>query len=158
MKASQALLVASSLLVPISSASAITRRAGPTSLGSPTFGSPACGHFDADVLASDCNAAVSALFSAHCSGGVCNIPASPNAAESAISQISGSCEVFVGAFINGGAATFNQGPVQAAFGPFISTCDQAGATVGSTGNSFLDSTSSPQVRLVFGTSTPGGGG
>lgn len=156
MKTSQALLLASSLLVPMASAAATPRATTP--LGDVSFGNPVCGHFDSDVLASDCNAAVTALLAAHCSGGVCNIPASPNAAESAISQISGSCEAFVGAFINGAAATFNQGPVAAAFGPFISTCDQAGATVGSTGNSFLDSTSSPQVRLVFATSMPGGGG
>ncbi|KAJ9617115.1 hypothetical protein H2200_000836 [Cladophialophora chaetospira] len=152
MKTAQAILLAAGILAPIASAAAT---AGTTNLGNVSFGSPACGTFVASVLTSDCDKAVTQILAAHCTGGVCSIPASPGAQESAINQASGTCQVLIGAFVNGGAATFNEGPVQSAFPGFISTCNQASENEkGSDGSSFLDSTGSSTLRLVFLTSNP----
>jgi hypothetical protein len=126
------------------------------SLGELTFGTPQCGDGGLDgINAADCTTAVSQLLAAHCSAGVCSLPAATGGAqESAVSELVGKCEVIIGAFASGKAVTFNQDSVQSAFPGFISTCV---ATSGGVGDPRLLATDGI-VQLVFSNGIQGGGG
>ncbi|KAH0526735.1 hypothetical protein TsFJ059_010021 [Trichoderma semiorbis] len=126
-----------------------------TSLGKLSFGAPQCGDGKlSGINAADCNTAVAQLLGAHCSGGVCSIPAATGgASESAISALVGKCEAFIGAFADGKAVTFNEDSVQQAFPGFISQCL---ATSGGFGSPILISTDGV-IRLVISNGESGGG-
>ncbi|PTB66818.1 hypothetical protein BBK36DRAFT_1116968 [Trichoderma citrinoviride] len=126
-----------------------------TSLGSVTFNAPQCGDGkNSGVNAADCNTAIPELLSAHCSNGVCSIPPpTQGAQESAISVLVGHCEVFIGAFANGNAVTFDEQSVQDAFPGFISDCL---ATSGGFGSPLLISTDGV-LRLGISNGESGGG-
>ncbi|KAL7809791.1 hypothetical protein V8C26DRAFT_423024 [Trichoderma gracile] len=126
-----------------------------TPLGSVTFNAPQCGGGKTNnINAADCNTAVPQLLSAHCTDGVCSIPpATQGAQESAISVRIGQCEVFIGAFANGNAVTFDEQSVQDAFPDFISECL---ATSGGFGSPLLISTDGV-LRLVISNGESGGG-
>ncbi|EGR51115.1 uncharacterized protein TRIREDRAFT_104227 [Trichoderma reesei QM6a] len=126
-----------------------------TPLGSVSFNAPQCGGGKNNhINAADCNTAVPQLLSAHCTDGVCSIPpATQGAQESAISVTVGQCEVFIGAFANGNAVTFDEQSVQDAFPDFISECL---ATSGGFGSPLLISTDGV-LRLVISNGESGGG-
>ncbi|KAL7942551.1 hypothetical protein V8C42DRAFT_331326 [Trichoderma barbatum] len=126
-----------------------------TSLGDLSFGAPQCGSGKLNTIdAADCNTAIPQLLAAHCSGGVCSIPAATGgASESAISVLVGRCEVFIGAFADGKAVTFNEDSVQQAFPGFISQCL---GTSGGFGSPILISNDGV-IRLVISNGQTGGG-
>lgn len=124
-------------------------------LGDLTFAAPECDDGASGANLADCNTAIPQLLAAHCSGGVCSIPAAEDGAqESVISQLVGQCEVFIGAFANGDAVTFNQESVESAFPTFINQC--FGHT-GGFGNP-LQITTDGVIRLGFFNGIQGGGG
>lgn len=127
-----------------------------TSLGELTFGAPQCGDGKLEgINAADCNTAIPQLLSAHCSGGVCSIPAATGGAqESTISVLVGKCEVIIGAFASGDAVTFSEDSVQNAFPGFISDCLATSRGFGSP----LLITTDGVIRLVLSNGEIGGGG
>ncbi|KAL7911762.1 hypothetical protein GGI35DRAFT_298023 [Trichoderma velutinum] len=147
MKAQATIALAAGLL-----ANAVTAQ---TSLGELSFGAPQCGDGKTEgINAADCNTAVAQLLGAHCSGGVCSIPAATGGAqESTISAFVGRCEVFIGAFADEKAVTFNEDSVQQAFPGFISECLAASPGFGSP---ILVSTDGV-IRLVISNGVSGGG-
>lgn len=141
-------LVATLTAAPTANASVFPRQQT-VSLGEVTFGDPSCGDGPIQsISASDCTSAISALFAAHCVHNICSIPAATdNAQESTISSKVGTCEVFVGVFVGGSAATFAQDSVANEFPGFISECVAPGTKLG-VGNPVVSSTDG-RLRLVF---------
>ncbi|KAM0263542.1 hypothetical protein ACHAQJ_001161 [Trichoderma viride] len=148
MKAQAAVALAVGLLAHTAAAQA-------TALGELTFGTPQCGDGSLDgISAADCTTAVSQLLAAHCSAGVCSLPAATDGAqESVITELVGTCEVFVGAFASGKAVTFNEDSVQSAFPGFISNCV---ATTDGFGDPILLATDGV-IRIGFSNGEGGGG-
>jgi hypothetical protein len=124
-------------------------------LGDLTFAAPQCDDGASGANLADCNTALPQLLAANCAGGVCSIPAATQGAqESAISQLVGQCEVFIGAFAGGDAVTFSQDSVESAFPTFISECFGKTGGVGSP----LQLTTDGIIRLGFFNGISGGGG
>jgi hypothetical protein len=155
MKVQGVIALAAGMLISTTSA-AVAFRATTVALGEVKFGTPSCGDANRqNISTSDCATAISEMLAANCVNGLCTVPAAaPEASESIIEQTFGACQVFVGVFVGGSAATFTEDAVQAAFPTFISECIAPTNKAGF-GNPILQSTDG-RLRLGFSNGIPVG--
>jgi hypothetical protein len=135
----------------------------PTTLGSVTFGIPRCGDLflggipdssSGPLTASDCDTAFQQVLDAHCTSGICDIPASPlSGGESAVEQTFGTCLVAVAYKLGNNGATFNEAPVEDEFPVFVGDCTQIESTQDGLGSPTVVSTNGA-LQLSFTISGP----
>jgi hypothetical protein len=152
------LTIFAALLAGPSTAMTLSPRASTvTALGAVQFATPFCGDAsEKSISTSDCTTALAQLFSANCVNGLCSVPAVGGpGAESLLTVTVGSCEVFIGIFVGGGPATFEQASVQAEFPAFIEECVSPAAGMNN-GNAIVRSTDG-RMTLLFsdGVNIPG---
>ncbi|KAK4450348.1 hypothetical protein QBC34DRAFT_461864 [Podospora aff. communis PSN243] len=150
--------ISTALLTGTSAAMTLSPRASTvTVLGNVQFATPFCGDAsEKPISTSDCTSALAQLFAANCANGLCSVPAVDGpGAESLLTATVGACEVFIGIFVGGGPATFEQASVQAEFPAFIDECVSPAAGMNN-GNAIVRSTDG-RMTLLFsdGVNTPG---